>query len=327
MHDLVLDFAVAQHSDDELCRQHVSVVDSFRAARPADTFGRHKFDKSLVLDPFCAYVHTEIESHVTEACRQVDSGRADDPRLSWVQDTPQDAIVISAGHSLGTSRLASLAEAAESSEDWWLAARFFSLLQIVTGEIQDFLTALTPSIKALDAIDKVLATDSSNAAHGDDMDEVLLRQLNFYLQSFPQDPRLNLIKHIQSSETRSRYPHDATTVSFIPACGVFARGDPKGFGIGIYDLLACELAVAARNHLDSSTRYNCLLMCFNFPMVKKRHFLRHFILKCIILPRQARDKHRESTQKRVAFPYRRGAAASCTQISRGISTAGHKAKC
>jgi hypothetical protein len=32
--------------------------------------------------------------------------------------------------------------------------------------------------------------------------------------------------------------------------------------------------------------------------VRKRHFLRHFILKMIILPRQARDKHRESTQKR-----------------------------
>ena len=31
--------------------------------------------------------------------------------------------------------------------------------------------------------------------------------------------------------------------------------------------------------------------------VRKRHFLRHFILKMIILPRQARDKHRENSQK------------------------------
>ena len=29
--------------------------------------------------------------------------------------------------------------------------------------------------------------------------------------------------------------------------------------------------------------------------------MRHLYIKCIILPRQARDKHRESTQKRVAF--------------------------
>ena len=31
--------------------------------------------------------------------------------------------------------------------------------------------------------------------------------------------------------------------------------------------------------------------------VRKRHFLRHFYIKCIILPRQARDKHRENSKK------------------------------
>ena len=41
--------------------------------------------------------------------------------------------------------------------------------------------------------------------------------------------------------------------------------------------------------------------------VRKRHFLRHLYIKCIVLPRQARDKHRESTQKRMAFSYRRPA--------------------
>ena len=35
----------------------------------------------------------------------------------------------------------------------------------------------------------------------------------------------------------------------------------------------------------------------------KRHFLSTFYIKTIILPRQARDKHRESTQKRTTvFP-------------------------
>jgi hypothetical protein len=36
--------------------------------------------------------------------------------------------------------------------------------------------------------------------------------------------------------------------------------------------------------------------------VRKRVFLCHFILQMIILPRWARDKHRESTQKRTRFP-------------------------
>eukprot|EP01046_Picozoa_sp_COSAG06_P020681 COSAG06_NODE_1523_length_9173_cov_31.694682_3_plen_96_part_00 len=34
---------------------------------------------------------------------------------------------------------------------------------------------------------------------------------------------------------------------------------------------------------------------------RKRHFLSHLYIKCIILPRQARDKHRESTQKSAVF--------------------------
>jgi hypothetical protein len=31
--------------------------------------------------------------------------------------------------------------------------------------------------------------------------------------------------------------------------------------------------------------------------VRKRHFLSHLYIKCIILPRQARDKHRENSKK------------------------------
>jgi len=36
--------------------------------------------------------------------------------------------------------------------------------------------------------------------------------------------------------------------------------------------------------------------------VRKRHFSSHLYIKCIILPRQARDEHRESTQKKCRFP-------------------------
>eukprot|EP01046_Picozoa_sp_COSAG06_P000560 COSAG06_NODE_16_length_34949_cov_31.500832_16_plen_65_part_00 len=31
--------------------------------------------------------------------------------------------------------------------------------------------------------------------------------------------------------------------------------------------------------------------------MRKRHFLRHLYIKCIILPRQARDEHRENSKK------------------------------
>eukprot|EP01046_Picozoa_sp_COSAG06_P064073 COSAG06_NODE_15150_length_1093_cov_3120.263581_1_plen_39_part_01 len=32
-------------------------------------------------------------------------------------------------------------------------------------------------------------------------------------------------------------------------------------------------------------------------LARKRHFLSHLYIKCIILPRQARDKHRENSKK------------------------------
>eukprot|EP01046_Picozoa_sp_COSAG06_P059105 COSAG06_NODE_12110_length_1422_cov_2.312295_1_plen_106_part_00 len=34
---------------------------------------------------------------------------------------------------------------------------------------------------------------------------------------------------------------------------------------------------------------------------RKRHFLSHLYIKCIILPRQARDEHREKHSKKVPF--------------------------
>ena len=35
--------------------------------------------------------------------------------------------------------------------------------------------------------------------------------------------------------------------------------------------------------------------------VRKRHFLRHLYIKCIISPRQAQDKHRENSKKNGVF--------------------------
>ena len=42
--------------------------------------------------------------------------------------------------------------------------------------------------------------------------------------------------------------------------------------------------------------------------VRKRHFLRHLYIKINILPRQARDEHRENSKK---VPFSQAAAAAC----------------
>jgi hypothetical protein len=55
-------------------------------------------------------------------------------------------------------------------------------------------------------------------------------------------------------------------------------------------------AKAAGNVLYQSKDWAAAVRC------EKRHFLRHLYIKCIILPRQARDKHRENSKKSGVFP-------------------------
>ena len=56
---------------------------------------------------------------------------------------------------------------------------------------------------------------------------------------------------------------------------------------------------------------------------KKTRLLRHFILKFIILPRQARDKHRENS-KRDAFSYSSSSCCCCRRFTeRGRARSEH----
>jgi hypothetical protein len=46
----------------------------------------------------------------------------------------------------------------------------------------------------------------------------------------------------------------------------------------------------------------CYLLFVHGKEETTRPFLRHFIRRLMVLPRQARDKHRETTQKQWRFP-------------------------
>ena len=64
VHDLVLDFAVAQHSEDALRSKHRQAVEAFRAARPSDVYGRSQFDRLHIRgDMLALYVCNEISYH------------------------------------------------------------------------------------------------------------------------------------------------------------------------------------------------------------------------------------------------------------------------
>ena len=67
---------------------------------------------------------------------------------------------------------------------------------------------------------------------------------------------------------------------------------------GIRGMLSLSLAndLPVSFSIDATQWWGGREDLFNF-WVKKRHFFRHLYLKCIILPRQARDKHRENSKQ------------------------------
>ena len=69
------------------------------------------------------------------------------------------------------------------------------------------------------------------------------------------------------------------------------RGEWEQYGLALLAMLVYNMSKAVLHSTPGEV----------VGQVRKRHFLRHLYIKCIILPRQARDKHRESTQKRDVF--------------------------
>ena len=120
------------------------------------------------------------------------------------------------------------------------------------------------------------------------------------------------------------------------------RTDIWSVGVTFYYLLTCKLSfdkpseMAADGEDDEESRLRAELESMSLPELHRRardphallieqdileaalhrqenaYLLRHFILKTTILPRQARDKHRESSEKRCVFLQRQPQGLSCS---------------
>jgi hypothetical protein len=157
VHDLVLDFAVAQHSADDLRQAHRRVVDAFRAARPVDAHGRCMFDMSNREHSLSVYACAEISYHLKNGW-QVDM-EADDLALSgWLGDVPQDEIVVAAGITLGLEKLTAVAQRAERDKDLWLAGRYWFMVSAVKTHTDGQGTGNVEAARSLDLISEFLET-------------------------------------------------------------------------------------------------------------------------------------------------------------------------
>lgn len=102
VHDLVLDFVRSQHTGDEMRKNHRRVVEAFRASRPQDGHGRHRYDRMRRDDLKSTYVCNEICHHIAHGWeREPESGKVVVTDVlavrEWLGDVPQDEIVLHAG--------------------------------------------------------------------------------------------------------------------------------------------------------------------------------------------------------------------------------------
>ena len=127
----ISDFVVSQHTEEQLREKHRAVVQAFRKCRPTNAHGIGEWDRdSPGTDFFTRYVRHEVIHHVRGGW-QADALRDRLAIDEWLGDTPQDAITVAAAEVAGWKMVMELAEAADEKQDWWTAARYWSLSGIV----------------------------------------------------------------------------------------------------------------------------------------------------------------------------------------------------
>ena len=166
---------MAQHSAEELREKHCQVVEAFRAARPVNVYGQRIFVVSKDADPLTRYVCANAHHHVKNGVC-VDNELDSKASTEWLGDVPQDSLVLCVGNALGIGRLSKLAESAEAAGDWWLAARYWAVIGVVsltTDGNSKYVSDM--AIKSLDAIEKFKSSKVS-ASTLDKVHQVQLMQ-------------------------------------------------------------------------------------------------------------------------------------------------------
>jgi hypothetical protein len=183
VHDLVLDFAVAQHSSTEIATSQFHVVEAFREARPMDAYGRRKYDVTLTLDSQNAYVCTNAMHHVSTAMQQDDLTTE-----HWLQDLPQDELTVVVAQKLGMDNVQVLATRAEERHDWRLAALYWSIVREVSygisGSADDTVEAALRSQAAIARMSDSPAAAGATADPVEAIEDLQFAQASTIVSSF-----------------------------------------------------------------------------------------------------------------------------------------------
>eukprot|EP01045_Picozoa_sp_COSAG04_P015045 COSAG04_NODE_1165_length_7994_cov_50.104370_3_plen_574_part_00 len=173
LHDIVMDFVISSKSD-EVRGMNRRLVELWRSRRPSggwDVESKESVPQYITL----AAVH-----HISGAW-ETDWSK-DEQAIEWLADFvdgKQDAIPVFAAQALGTERVAELAKAAESAEDWWRASLRWSasaLSEHSLGGYPKSMHLLQESGRTLERVEE-----------GKEKNRLELTVLFKALQSFSQD--------------------------------------------------------------------------------------------------------------------------------------------
>ena len=269
VHDLVLEFAVAQHTDDALRQAHRSVVEAFRACRPEDVHGRRQFESTASDDPLLVYVSAEVEHHVRNGWLP----NMEDDSLactSWLGDMPQDAIVAAAGRVLGRERLSTMAAAAEAARDWWLAARYFGLLQtVLLSRLGLSAAGVGPTVAALGAMEALGPKSFRLQPEKEDFHLALVATLaSGWDTTGDLAQRPSVVEHVLSTPATARNPMATSIIMYISSViglVVATKNHQDAMKIGEASRKVCLFLAdhAVRPTHDATTREKCLHMLYN----------------------------------------------------------------
>ena len=150
LHDLVLDFCIAQYSEEQLRAAHVQVVNTLRENRTVAASGIRAWSSMNRGHTATAYVLNEIKHHVANA---IDEGDENVLQVEeWMCDVPFDSIVFAVARQLGRERLEACAERAEKAGDDFKLACMLSLLAQLCVESADNPKALEVSFRGVQAL-------------------------------------------------------------------------------------------------------------------------------------------------------------------------------
>ena len=264
VHDLVLDFAEAQHNAAELCDSHCRIVEAFRAARPVDAHGRRRYDAARVDQPLDSYVCAE-GGHLVSLAMKDDESIA----LRWLYDLPQDAIVLFAAQGVGLEKLQLMATQAEQQRSFWLAAQSWSLVREIALRQGGLALALDPALKSLDAM-----AQASLVADTEARDDLRLLQAQTVTNAFNVPvliERTSLFEEIFASGAAMREP--TVVVSMGVLLGLTVPKTPDWAGdcalVGKHYFTFFKIAQdAAMAHPDPLERLKCSLLFFAMPFVE-----------------------------------------------------------